>query len=422
MTSSAQPPSPGLSAPPAPSDSRSAAGMKPIRLVHCIGSLRVGGAEKQLAELIARLPADRFQQHLITLEPPVESVLTKRVREAGCPLIPLGITSSGTTPGRAAAAATALFRLRALLRRLRPHVAHAQLDVANILTVAAVRSLPRRERPAVLTSRVSLARDPQGRTLQQRMENRANRRADAVFANSRAVIKDVVQHEGLTEENLRLIYYGIDLSPFSGNPDPDPVARNHWQIPGDAIAVTVLANLHPYKGHADLLRAAAQLFPRFPNILLLLPGEDRGVLADLQRLARELGIDGRVRFLGPVAEIPSLLAAVDFVVHPSHEEGFSNALIEAMAAARALVATSVGGNPEAIVEGETGYLVPPRDPAALAAAMERLLEDPELRRRMGIAARLRAQYKYSAEEMIHRFVALYEELAAASPVQRGAQT
>jgi glycosyltransferase involved in cell wall biosynthesis len=138
-----------------------------------------------------------------------------------------------------------------------------------------------------------------------------------------------------------------------------------------------------------------------------------GPLRDtLRDQARALGLDGAVRFLGAVPEAWRLLPHFDVFALPSRWEGMSNGLLEAMAAGRPIVATTAGGNPELITDGETGLLVPPEDPGALAAAIARLVRDPALARRLGDAARRRVEKDYTLDRMVSRMEALYDELLA----------
>ena len=126
---------------------------------------------------------------------------------------------------------------------------------------------------------------------------------------------------------------------------------------------------------------------------------------------RERGIEGSVRFVGSRTDVPDLLRAADLFVHPSREEGFSNAILEAMAAGLPVVACDVGGNPEAVVDGETGRLVPPRDPERLAGAMAELISDVSKRKIFGYAGIRRAAEQFSLDRMVEEMGSLYESLA-----------
>jgi glycosyltransferase involved in cell wall biosynthesis len=164
------------------------------------------------------------------------------------------------------------------------------------------------------------------------------------------------------------------------------------------------------KGQRDAI-AALPLLGR-ADVTLLLAGEDiegGGAYLDaLERQASQLGVRDRVRFLGRRDDVPALLAAADALVLPSWQEGLPLVVLEAMAAGVPVVATSVGGTPEAVVDGETGLLVPPRDVPALTAAIDTLLDDPERARRLGEAGRRRVRERFDAAESTRRILGLYE--------------
>lgn len=375
--------------------------------------MRLGGAEKQLAELICRLPRDRFEQKLVTIQGAGHAGLVERIRAAGCEVIPLEYKQAYRVvdPRFYFSMGGALARYVGVLRAFRPQVVHAQLDWANILSYFAGRIA---RVPAVVTSRLSLARDKEARTLRQKLENFCNRRADAVFINSDAVRRDVLEFERLIPEKLHLIYNGVILEDFPKLDRAEARRAVGAEIgvePGDLVVIAV-ANLHPYKGHEELIRAAASLAGEFPNLRVLCPGRDAGMRGKLESLAKELGIGDRVRLLGERADIPRLLAASDIFVHPSHEEGFSNAILEAMTAALPSIVTNVGGNPEAIREGIEGFIVPPRDPAPMAVALRKLLADVALRTQIGASARARIESEFSMDKMIASFSAWYERFTS----------
>jgi glycosyltransferase involved in cell wall biosynthesis len=152
---------------------------------------------------------------------------------------------------------------------------------------------------------------------------------------------------------------------------------------------------------------------------LLCAGRDTGIGAGLGARARELGLGASVEWLGERADVHGLLAASDLGVLPSHQEGFSNSVLEGMAAGLPMVVTAVGGNVEAVEDGVSGVLVPPRDPAALGAAILGLARDPERRGRLGAAARQRATGVFSQDACVARYVRLYTALIQDAPVRVG---
>lgn len=174
--------------------------------------------------------------------------------------------------------------------------------------------------------------------------------------------------------------------------------------------ITYVANLFLYKGHMDLVRAARTVVDAFPAARFVLVGRDAGAMDRVKEEIARLSLAGNVFLTGPRSDAAGILAASTFAVHPSHEEGFSNVILEAMAAGKAVVAAQVGGNPEAVVDGETGTLVPPGDLPCLAEALLALLRKPEITRAMGDAGRRRAVERFSADIMVREIGALYEDL------------
>ncbi|MGR8919554.1 MAG: glycosyltransferase family 4 protein, partial [Gammaproteobacteria bacterium] len=162
---------------------------------------------------------------------------------------------------------------------------------------------------------------------------------------------------------------------------------------------------------ADLIDALALAAERLPeSLVVLMAGEDGGIGAALAARAAQAGVDDRIRWLGAVADIGGCLAAADIAVSASHEEGFSNAVLEYLAAGLAIVATRAGGTAEAVVDGESGLLVTPGNAAELADALVRLAGDAGLRARLGSAARERAQTRFTEERCVARYRALYAGL------------
>ena len=175
--------------------------------------------------------------------------------------------------------------------------------------------------------------------------------------------------------------------------------------------VVAVGNLYPVKGHTHLLEALAQLASTYPQLHVAIAG--RGELAGaLKRQAADSGLAARVHFLGLRQDIANILAAADVFVLPSLSEGLPLALLEAMFAARPIVATAVGDVPVALAGGAAGQLVPPGDPTALARAIDRLLAQPFEAQQLGHRAQVRATAEYGIERTVQRYAALYERLLA----------
>jgi glycosyltransferase involved in cell wall biosynthesis len=236
------------------------------------------------------------------------------------------------------------------------------------------------------------------------------RSTDRIVANSEAVRRYLLDRGGLAAEKVVTIYNGVNLDRFHSRCDPG-LRRRELGIPDDAILAGCVARLEPAKDHATLLQAIALLGRRRPHLHLAIIG-DGSQREELGRLARELGLRDRVHFTGFRTDSAEWLQSLDLSVLSSLKEGLSNTVIESMAAARPVVATDVGGNAEVIREGETGFLVPPRQPAELAQALAQATESPELMRRLGMAGRERVESLFTVRAMVRRTEQLYRELLA----------
>jgi glycosyltransferase involved in cell wall biosynthesis len=193
----------------------------------------------------------------------------------------------------------------------------------------------------------------------------------------------------------------------------DPVDRV-FTLPQQAhqstpVTIICVGRLSPEKGHITLLKALAQLKNLQLQAKLILIGEGK-LQSILIEQATQLGIIGLVQILGSRRDVIEQLVNANIFALPSEWEGISMALLEAMAAGLPVVATAVGGTPEVVIDGETGYLVPPRDPASFANALSRLIQDPGLRQRMGMSARQRVCDQFNIRHTAQQILALYETL------------
>jgi glycosyltransferase involved in cell wall biosynthesis len=214
-------------------------------------------------------------------------------------------------------------------------------------------------------------------------------------------------------EKFKTVYSGMELDWFL-NADVDPLAvRREFGIPEDALVVGKIARLFSLKGHDQLLDAAPAIVERHPNVRFFLIGD--GALNDhLHRRAREAGILDNFVFAGLIQRerIPEMISAMDLVVHTSLREGLARVLPQALAMGKPCVSFDIDGAPEVVIPGETGYLVQAGDARGLADAISRLLDDPELRERMGRAGKRRVDPAFRAETMVDEIASVYRALAA----------
>ena len=295
-------------------------------------------------------------------------------------------------------------RLYWLMRRWRPQIAHFYLPGPYLIGAHVAGAVGT---PIKVMSRRSLSGYQQNWPTVARLERSLHEKMDAVIGNSRAVVNELLE-EGIPKTKIRLIYSGIELS----RPILDRAkSRAALGIDDDTFVGVVVANLIHYKGHRELVRGLSHVAANLSSPWrVLVAGRDHGLRAELEALAAARGISEHVEFIGEHADIPSLLAAADFGLLPSREEGFSNVILEAMAAGVPMIVTNVGGNPEAVIDGETGCVVPPCDPKGIGNAIMRFARNPALRKRLGEAGRRRVEHEFSIERCVQAHADLYQEL------------
>lgn len=219
----------------------------------------------------------------------------------------------------------------------------------------------------------------------------------------------------MTPGKWGLLHNGVSL-PAPLNAAAASAVRRSLGIGDDACVIAVVANLVAYKGHSDLIEALGRVQHRLPQPWkLLVIGRDDGIGDGLKERAAALSVSSNILWLGERSDVGDLLAVSQIFVLPSHQEGFSNALLEAMAAGVAPVATAVGGNADAVADNESGLLAPPRDPEALGLVISRLANDQTLRRRLSGAARQRVSQRFSLVACVERYDRLYRALIEPVP-------
>jgi glycosyltransferase involved in cell wall biosynthesis len=264
----------------------------------------------------------------------------------------------------------------------------------------------------LLMSRLSLNLYQQEHKLIGFIERRIlHRTVDSVIGNSNAVLRDLTS-EGVSPSKLHLVYNGIDVRGFANEMVDYSTARRLLGISNGAIVFTVVANLHPYKGHKDVLHSLAALSRMWrSDWLCLFVGKDvHDYLPELKRLCAESGLSRNVEFLGPRADIPIILSAADIHISASHQEGLPNNIIEAMCARLPVVATAVGGVPELVVHGQTGYLLPPQNVDRMTDALAALVRAPPLRKAFGEAGFARVTSQFNIDDNVLAFESIYAHL------------
>lgn len=382
------------------------AGQQKIMIL--IGSMDVGGTETHLSRILPSLNTAERRLRVVCFRN--GGVLAGKLREQGVEVIVPNFQLK-------------LFGLKALkkllnlfysvvlvvceIRRFKPDVAHYFLPEAYMLGGFLSFCIGPKRR---VMSRRSRNFYHQRKPL-LRLEKFLHRHMDIILTNSTAGLMDL-KNEGVPKNKIVLSYNGIDASEFDcTNSDRSQLADLAMQQ--DDFIITCVANLIPYKGHTDIVSALKLVKNQVTEMALKPPqmlfvGDDRGIQSELEKQAAEAGVADLLKFSGPRADIPQILAASDMAVLASHEEGMSNALLEYMCCALPIIATDVGGNRELL--GDAGMLVAPQSPKDLAAAIFELYTNEDAAGELGRRAKARVVSHFSLSAAIHTYGDIYDDL------------
>lgn len=358
-----------------------------------------GGSERQMIQMASLLrDSGDFEVHVAALRG--GGVLRSEIERLQIPVIDFPLTSFYGS--------SMVQQTRRFVAYLKQHdikIVHSHDFYSNIFAMTAAAL-------AGVRGRIASKRETTGtRSFAQRTAERgAFKMAHAVVANAGAV-KEHLIGLGVPDEKIVIIYNGLDLTRFHLNGDArEALQRLNLETLRGRPVITMVANFeYRVKDHPMLLRAAQRVKSEVPEAMFVIAGEGE-LRAETEKLAGELGVRESCLFIGRCASVPDLLAASDVCVLSSQAEGFSNSILEYMAAGRAVVATNVGGASEAIVEGETGHLVNAGDDRAMAERLIALLRDPEKRRAMGLNGRRRVEERFSTENRLRATTELYKRI------------
>lgn len=368
-------------------------------VLQLVGSFHQGGSERQAVQLADLLRADKtFNVFLAVLNN--EGVLRGAVEKIGFSKIPeFPLTSFYNVNFF-----KQLRNCASFIKENNIEIIHTHDFYTNVFGIAAARL-------AAVKVKIASKRETGGMRsrVQKQIENRIFGVADAIAVNSNAV-KNYLLAEKIPAEKIEVIYNGLNLEKF------EPEQKNRREIcaefglPADENIkfITLVANLrHEVKNQLMFLRTARKISEKFPEVRFVLAGE--GELKDaLENQARGLNVADKTHFIGRCARIPELLSISFAGVLTSAAEGFSNAILEYMAAKLPVVATAVGGAAEAVVENKTGFLVASDDNEAMAKRLLELLEDEEKAKRFGKNGREIVEEKFSCQAQLDKTLALYE--------------
>ena len=360
--------------------------LRPVRVCYVIDRLRIAGTETQLCKLIAGLDRSRVVPHLCLLDG--DEPLSRSLEPADCETLRLTVRSLARPSALLAGWRFARFVRARRIDIVQVHFRDSTYFAAPPARLAGVRHVVRTRRDLGFWMR------PIDRLLGRVF----NRVVTGTLANCQACRQAVIAQERAAPDSVAVLENGLELAPFLSIPAWAPTAKG-------VRRVGVVANLHPVKGPDVFIRAAAIAAASRPDVRFEIAGT--GDTASAQSLIDQLGLHDHFTLRGSVRDVPSVLAGLDVAVLASRSEGLSNALLEYMAAARPIVATRVGASAEVIEEGRHGLLAPPDDPPALAAAIGRLLDEPQLAAATASAARQRVSERYSLSAMLRRYEDYY---------------
>ena len=371
-----------------------------LRVVTLVDRLGTGGAERLAIQTTTRLDPERFERTLCASRRFDVAVSKRHVSNALQDLEDAGVRVIGLkrTSARQVWAWWPLYRL---LREERIDVLHSHKFGSNLWGTV----IGRMARVPVIVAHEhtwSYEGKPWRRIADREVIARGS---SAFIAVSREDLRRMIEIEGIDPDDVMFIPNGIPAPPPPSGSD----VRAELGIAPDAPVIGTVSVLRPQKALDVLLRATHALIGEFPGLKVLIAGEGDRRFA-LEDLTAELGLEDAVMFLGVRTDVPDVLAALDVAVNSSDFEGSALSLMEYMEAARPVVATRVGGNPDLIQDGVNGRLVEPQDPGAFAAAVAELLRDPERAREMGRRGQQRRREEFDIDVMVRRLEQLYVRL------------
>jgi glycosyltransferase involved in cell wall biosynthesis len=367
--------------------------MSGLRILFVLTGLAYGGAETQLVRLATRLKSRGWEVSVVSLMPPKAYV--EDLEAAGIPVFSLNIRRKLPDP-------RPVLRLARIIRKWQPDVVHSHMVHANLLA-RIVRFLA--PIPVLICSARNIDEGGRFREVLYRLTDPL---CDLTTQVSQAGLERYVRVGAVPRHKIRYIPNGVDTERFKPNLEDRLKFRKELGV--DGFVWLAVGRFDPQKDYPSMLQAFAHVVHKHSNTILLIAG-DGPLRKTMENLARELGIEKRTKFLGIRRDIPQLMNAADAYVMSSSWEGMPNVLLEASATGLPIVATDVGGNREIVLDGVTGFLVPPRNPEALARAMLRIMDlSDEERKEMGKRARKHIEVKFNLDRVVDLWEILYYEL------------
>jgi len=379
--------------------------LKRINLLQVVPGLTVGGTEKMFVEFLPLFDDTRYNLSVCCLK--TQGALSQELKERGIEVEYLNMPSG---PGLLIFldSLRAIIKLTCLMKKKKVDIVHSYLFRANILSriagkLAGVPVLISSMRGIEVTRKYPLL-----------LEKLTSPLVDKFIAVSEAIRIYIIQKARIDPKKIVTIRNGIRLSETK----VIPVERKEFGLSLDTVIVGVVARLAKEKGHEYLLNAWKIVIKEYPKAHFLVVG-DGPQREELVKLTSNLGLKNHITFTGYRRDVLRVLALFDIFALATLWEGLPVVILEAMIVSKPVVTTSVMGNPEVVVDGVTGFMVPPRDPESLADRILKLLRDEKLRSQMGAAGRRRIEEKFTIERMVSETERLYEGLLTEKRGGRG---
>ncbi|MBI4358111.1 MAG: glycosyltransferase [Candidatus Omnitrophica bacterium] len=372
--------------------------MSTVKILFLIDKLVPAGTQTNLLEIVKRLDRNRFKPYVIALMEGGE--LEEEFESVGVEPIVFNVRKVYGPRGFRALSFLTRFMKAERIDFIQTHFSHADILGSLAGRFARVR-------------KIVTARRDEGfwRSKGQLFLSRYfNQYADRVLVNSQAVREAVKVQEGVSSRKIHVIHNGVDLSKFYPSAEIRKAKRLELGLKDHEFVMGMIANMrHEVKGHRFMIKALSYIAAEATNVKLVFVG-DGPLETSLERYADHKKVLDQILFLGARRDVPELTNAMDLICAPSLSEGFSNTVLEAMATGKPVIATNVGGNPEVILNGETGILIRPRDARAIAEQTSFLIEHVEIREKLGHAARKQVESEFSVERMVKQYEEFYTEL------------
>lgn len=370
--------------------------MQTVGILYLVDNLKVlGGTEKHLLQLLTHLDRRKFRPIVFSLRE--EGEVGRQIRR-------LGIRTDAANIKRFYVALGTAYKIRRIIRQENVKIIHTFFFDSDIMGSILGKLF---RVPIIISSRRDMGNwwKKKRHIMCYRI---VNRYFDKIIAVCNVLRDQLRDQEKIPEKKLLTIYNGADLDAYS--PDVNgKYIRGKMSLKNHLSVIGMIANLDHIKDHGCFLTAASEVLRLNRDVCFIIVGE--GPLRhDLERLSEQLGIQNSVFFLGMRKDIPEILSIFDISVLTSLSEGLSNTILESMSMGKPVVATEVGGNTEIVVDGETGFLVPPENPGAVAEKIVKLISDKSLIKRMGENARINIEKQFTVSQMVQKTEQIYENL------------